>query len=186
MRDEKVTALLVEQHMEWAAGVARRAHRVLPMVEVSDLVEVAVNALWQAAQAYRDDYRLAGHDRPVTFKEYARKWVYYSCLMAYRRRRFWNCTGVELNSTHAARGTSPDQASQEVEADLLLRRVIRGLPTMQRRIIRGHYRDQRTLVECARRLRISHTWAKIQHGRALKALRAGLEERGIRKVGDCL
>lgn len=173
----------------WAQKVGERvAARCRVPVDVDDFKQIAAMQAIKASRRY--DPLVCGD-----FRLYAYRGVVGACLMSVRRRAFRELTHEQLDgmeTVYAARCFEPAErrilaldAERKARMDLgdLQMNLLKPL---QRNILRLHYFGGKTLGWTAHRLGISHTWAKIQHGRALKALRAGLEERGIRKVGDCL
>jgi RNA polymerase sigma factor (sigma-70 family) len=176
-RNRRVVEDALARHLLWARRIARSAARVLPAhLDVRDLEQVAAMALMRCAPGF--DRR-----RGTPFRAYAYRYVYYGCLMSCRRREYAAATAEPLNDGFVGQAKGESVCALP---DGLLRELLDGVSAVQSQVIALHYFCHLDLIEVARRIGISHTWAIIQHRRALSALRERLEFRGVRGVEDCL
>jgi RNA polymerase sigma factor (sigma-70 family) len=89
---------LFEEHLSWAAAIAKNVHRKLPpSFDIDDLTQEAHIALWRRCQLYDPQ-----NERGVPFQGYAYVYVRGACLMHCRRRNWREATHLGLGSSGEA------------------------------------------------------------------------------------
>jgi RNA polymerase sigma-70 factor, ECF subfamily len=183
--DDAVQALFARHRDRLRRMIAGRIDpRLAARVDPSDVVQ---EALGDAAQALPEYFR----DRPLPFRDWLRQFAWDRLMKLHRhhigtQRRsvarerrpsvLPDDTAYDLGARLAAGGTTP---SQDLIREELIRRVrgaIAGMRPDDREILLMRHVDQLSMAEIAESLAIREGTAKVRHLRALRRLKALLED----------
>jgi RNA polymerase sigma-70 factor, ECF subfamily len=180
-----VEALLARCRDRLRAMVAARLdRRVSARVDPSDVVQ---EALAEAVRALPEYLR----DRPSPFRDWLRQFAWERLLKMHRfhiatqrrsvaRERRASAiadeTAGDLASRFAADGTSPSQNLIREESIHRVREAMAMMSAADREILSLRHADQLAMAEIAEALAISEGAAKVRHLRALRRLKALLED----------
>ncbi len=185
--DDAVQALFARHRDRLRRMVAARIDpRLAARVDPSDVVQ---EALGDAARVLPEYFR----DRPLPFHDWLRQFAWDRLMKLHRhhigtQRRsvarehrpsvLPDDTAYELGSRLAAGGTTPSQDLIREEFDPLgvRRGAIAGMRPDDREILLMRHVDQLSMAEIAGALAIREGTAKVRHLRALRRLKALLED----------
>lgn len=157
---------LVEEHLQWARGIAESVVRKLPTwFTVEDLIGPAEIGLIQAASRY-------DASKNDNFRAYAQQRVFGACIASIRRREYKERAHFELEDTHTFLGPGPDQTAQASITRRKMWERVGELPAPNARVLRMHYFADMTLVEIAAKMGCGESWVCRLHREGLAMLRA--------------
>lgn len=141
---------LVNDNMDWAADVARKAAMALPpSIDVEDLTQVAQIALWQAAQKFDES-------QGVPFRAFAWQPVRGAIYMSVRRRSYREATHDELPDAITDHRMNPEaamiRAEEEAEGANLIKWLtqhVHELAPAEAYLVRRAYLDGVEIAELA-------------------------------------
>jgi len=184
-------AALVTQNLPLVRSLARRmAPTARPYLELGDLVSIGTEALLKASRRYDSS-------RNVAFGSFAYQRIRGAMVEGLgaagphsrgrRRRRAGRpepralpvfCQYDDRRQAPAGRGELAAMVADRIDGHRLavrLQNALGELDAREREIIQRHYIDGEPVMDIARDLGISRSWASRTHARALARLRAALE-----------
>jgi RNA polymerase sigma factor for flagellar operon FliA len=184
-------SLLVEQHLPLVRSLARRmAPSAYPFLELGDLVSIGTEALLRASERYDTS-------RSVPFGSFVYLRVRGAMVEGLgtqgphsrgrRRRRTGRGERRPLpvlcayNDAHhrsatAEPATALADAIDDRRRGRFIAAAMAALDDRSRELVRRHYFDGEPLLDIARDMGISKSWASRTHARALERLRDALEQ----------
>ncbi len=184
-------ATLVTDNLPLVRSLARRmAPTARPYLELGDLVSIGTEALLKASRRY-------DASRKVAFGSFAYQRIRGAMVEGLgaagphsrgrRRRRAGRpepralpvfCEYDDRRQASAGRGELAAMVADRIDGHRLAARLegaLGELDPREREIIQRHYIDGEPVMDIARDLGISRSWASRTHARALSRLRAALE-----------
>ena len=191
---------LVTENLPLVRSLARRmAPTARPYLELGDLVSIGTEALLKASRRY-------DASRKVAFGTFAYQRIRGAMVEGLgaagphsrgrRRRRAGRpepralpvfCEYDDRRQVTAGRGELAAMVVERIDCHRLsdrLESALGELDPREREIIRRHYIDGEPVIDIARDLGISRSWASRTHARALANLRAALERPLAQQTGQ--
>jgi RNA polymerase sigma factor (sigma-70 family) len=153
-------------------------------VDEADLEQTAREALVECLSSFDPAFQRAEYAQPVPFRAYARRRIYFACLMRFRGRPYREDLhdAIEDYEHKAICDWTPEDTARQVQMRRLVSHALGFVDDPANKVLQLHYFAGFSIVHVAAFMHYSESHVSRLHTAGLMQLRAQLHKLGIRSM----
>jgi RNA polymerase sigma factor (sigma-70 family) len=175
--------------LPWALSVGRQAGRILPpSVDAGDLDQAAREALAECLTSFDPQFQRGDYAQPVPFRAYARRRIYFACLMRFRGRPYREDLHdpLEDHEHKAIWDWTPEHDARQAQMQRLVAHALGFVDDPANQVLQLHYFAGFAIVDVAAWMGYSESHVSRLHTAGLSDLRDALARLGVRTLSQVM